>query len=328
MLLYAIGYKETLTMPETKIIPFAQTLEDNALDLRRGETQTLQVNTGLLCNLSCRHCHLRAGPGKKEVMDRETVAAVIACARRLSFAVIDVTGGAPEMNSYILELLAGLAPLTPRLILRSNLVAMSGRRREEILSLCRAWKVVITASFPALNEAQAEAQRGEGVFTRSLEILRHLNSVGYGREAGGLELNLVSNPAGAFVPSAQQAQERQFRQVLGNKWGISFNHLFTFANVPLGRFRDWLERRGNYDDYLIRLSRAFNKDSLTGVMCRSLISVAWDGFLYDCDFNQAADLPMGGVRRHINDLQKLPEAGEAIAVDDHCYACTAGAGFT
>ncbi|HFQ81758.1 MAG TPA: radical SAM/Cys-rich domain protein [Desulfobacterales bacterium] len=317
-------------MPEATVnfIPFAQTLEDKSLALRRAEAHTLQVNTGLLCNLSCRHCHLRAGPGRKEVMGRETVAAVIACARRLPFTVIDITGGAPEMNPYILELLAGLAPLTPRLILRSNLVAMSGRRREEIIALCRAHKVVIIASFPALNEAQAEAQRGEGVFARSLEILRCLNREGYGQAAGGLELNLVSNPAGAFVPSGQQAQERQFRQVLESKWGVSFNHLFTFANVPLGRFRDWLERRGNYDDYLLRLAQVFNEDSLSGVMCRSLISVDWNGFLYDCDFNQAADLPMGGVRRHINDLRRMPEAGEVIAVADHCYACTAGAGFT
>ncbi len=308
--------------------PFAQTLEKNGFVLRRGETRTLQVNTGLLCNLSCRHCHLSAGPGRPEVMDGETVAAVIDCARRFSFAVIDVTGGAPEMNPDIIALLEGLAPLTPRLLLRSNLVAMSGRRREEILSLCRRYQVVIVASFPALNEAQTEAQRGEGVFARSLKILNRLNSMGYGCEGSGLELNLVSNPAGAFVPSGQQAQERQFREVLGRKWGITFNHLFSFANVPLGRFRDWLESRGNYDDYLLRLSQVFNRDALAGVMCRNLISVAWDGFLYDCDFNQAAGLPMGGVRRYINDLLRLPEAGEGIAVDDHCYACTAGAGFT
>ncbi len=308
--------------------PFAQTLEDNALDLRRGKTHTLQVNTGLLCNLSCRHCHLSAGPGRLEVMDEETVAAVTGCARRFSFAVIDITGGAPEMNPNIMALLEGLAPLTPRLLLRSNLVAMSGRRREEILSLCRRYQVVIVASFPSLNEAQAEVQRGAGVFARSLEVLNSLNRMGYGCEGSGLELNLVSNPAGAFVPSGQQAQERQFREVLGSKWGISFNHLFNFANVPLGRFRDWLESRGAYDDYLLRLSKAFNRDALNGVMCRSLISVAWDGFLYDCDFNQAADLPMGGVRRHIGNLRRLPEAGEAVAVADHCYACTAGAGFT
>ncbi|MFW8602053.1 arsenosugar biosynthesis radical SAM (seleno)protein ArsS [Desulfobacterota bacterium M19] len=308
--------------------PFAQTLEENTSGLRRGETRTLQINTGRLCNLSCRHCHLSAGPGRKEIMDGETVAAVIAGARRLSFAAVDVTGGAPEMNPHILELLTGLAPLAARLILRSNLVAVSGRRRKEILSLCRTCKVVIVASFPALNEAQTEAQRGEGVFARSLEVLRLLNNMGYGCEGSGLELNLVSNPAGAFVPSGQQAQERRFREVLGRKWGISFNHLFSFANVPLGRFRDWLKRRGNYDDYLLRLAGAFNRDALSGVMCRSLISVAWDGFLYDCDFNQAADIPMGGVRRHINDLRRLPEAGELIAVGDHCYACTAGAGFT
>lgn len=261
-------------------------------------------------------------------MGWETMAEVIDLAGRLSFATIDVTGGAPEMNPHIRELLAGLAGHAPRLLLRSNLVAMADSSRAGLLELCRQHRVVIAASFPALNEAQAESQRGNGVFQQSIAVLRALNEIGYGQEGSGLELDLVSNPAGAFMPAAQEALEDRFRQVLAQKWGITFNNLFSFANVPLGRFRQWLERSGNYVSYMERLVAAFNPCALAGVMCRSLISVAWDGVLYDCDFNQACNLPLGGARRHVRDLRGMPGPGEVIAVSDHCYACAAGAGFT
>ncbi|MDD5757870.1 MAG: arsenosugar biosynthesis radical SAM protein ArsS [Desulfobulbaceae bacterium] len=317
----------------TAILPgrwpaFSETLASQGLVLRRTQVQTLQVNVGRLCNLACRHCHLEAGPARTEIMTKETMAQVIDCAGRLSFPSIDITGGAPEMNPHLLELLEGLAPHTPRLILRSNLVAMQGNARLALLELCRRLRVVIVASFPAVNESQSESQRGDGNFQASIAMLKRLNDLGWGREESGLELDLVSNPTGAFVPSAQQAQEARFRQVLLQKWGIVFTHLFSFANVPLGRFRRWLLNSGNYDDYMATLSKSFNPCALDGVMCRSLLSVAWDGTLFDCDFNQALDLPMAGCRRHIKDLTALPEAGSLIALSDHCYACTAGAGFT
>ncbi len=307
---------------------FDRTLAKYNLGLRRADLTTLQVNIGLRCNLTCRHCHLEASPGRKELMSAETVAAVLDFAKKFHFAVIDVTGGAPEMNSHVLELLDGLAPLTPRLLLRSNLVAMSGKRREDLAILCRDRRVVIVASFPALNEAQTEAQRGRGVFAESLDALRYLNSLAYGKPGSGLELDLVSNPSGAFVPTAQEAQERRFREVLFQKWGIEFNHLYLFANVPLGRFEKWLRKNGNYVGYMSKLAQHFNPEALDGVMCRNLISVAWDGYLYDCDFNQAAGIPLGGVNAHISALARLPVAGDLVAVADHCYACTAGAGFT
>jgi radical SAM/Cys-rich protein len=310
------------------IEPFGRCLERRGLSLQRAATMTLQINTGLLCNLACRHCHLEAGPARKEIMSAATVQEVLAFARRFPFAAIDVTGGAPEMNPHIFELLAGLAPLTPRLMLRSNLVAMSGPLRKRLAELCRAEKVVIIASFPALNEAQTEAQRGKGVFADSLAILHYLNDLGYGKTDSGLELDLVSNPAGAFMPTGQEAQERRFHEVLQRKWGISFNNLYSFANAPLGRFEKWLRQRDNYREYMAKLTKNFNAAALDGVMCRRLISVAWDGCLYDCDFNQAAALPLGGVPTHISDLDRLPVPGAAIAVADHCYACTAGSGFT
>jgi radical SAM/Cys-rich protein len=307
---------------------FAETLVCHGLDLTRARTTTLQVNVGRLCNLACRHCHLEAGPARTEIMSRETMAQVMAAAERCSFAAIDITGGAPEMNPHIAELIRGLRPHTPRLLLRSNLVAMGDAAREELLSVCQQNRVVIVASFPALNEAQAESQRGSGVFRASLEVIRRLNCLGYGHEGSGLVLNLVSNPTGAFMPADQRQLEERFHQVLARKWGVRFNNLFSFVNVPLGRFRQWLDRTGNYDDYMTRLASSFNPCALDGVMCRGLISVGWDGLLYDCDFNQAIDLGLGGVRRHIGELTELPGPGGGIAVSDHCYACAAGAGFT
>jgi len=315
-------------MKNNAIGSFVQTLEQNSLTLKRTRPATLQINTGLLCNLTCRHCHLEAGPARREIMSADTVEQVLEFAKRFPFKVIDVTGGAPEMNPHIFDLLDGLTKLTPRLLLRSNLVAMSGLLREKLAELCCREKVVIVASFPSLNEAQAESQRGKGVFSESLEILRYLNGLGYGQADSGLELDLVSNPAGAFMPTGQEDQEARFHELLRSKWGIIFNNLYSFANVPLGRFEKWLRRTGNYQGYMTRLAQNFNPAALAGVMCRSLISVAWDGYLYDCDFNQAAGIPLGGTKTHISEVTSLPGDGEAIAAADHCYACTAGSGFT
>ena len=308
--------------------PFGQTLAKHGLTLTRDKITTLQINVGLLCNQTCRHCHLEAGPNSKEVMSAETVDQVVAFAQRFPFEVIDITGGAPEMNPNLVAMIERLAALTRRLMLRSNLTALAHEERGNLIDLCKQDRVVIVASFPSLNETQAESQRGKGVFQESIEVLRKLNSLGYGKPGSGLELNLVSNPTGAFLPSSQEQVEKRFCQILQNRWGIVFNNLFAFANVPLGRFRHWLERSGNLDGYLQKLATSFNPCAIEGLMCRSLISVSWDGYIFDCDFNQAADLYMGGKKTHISDLKELPPPGEPIAVSHHCYTCTAGAGFT
>ncbi len=307
---------------------FSRHLEEHALSLCRGETTTLQINVGLLCNMRCRHCHLDAGPARREIMDRPTMEAVIALARGRDFATIDITGGAPEMNPHIETLLTAAAPLTPRLILRSNLTAVAAPARARLLELCRDLGVVVVASFPALNEAQVEAQRGSGAFALSLATLRRLNDMGYGQPESGLELNLVSNPAGAFLPGDQQALERRFRDVLQRRFGIVFNHLYAFANMPLGRFREWLAAAGNLEKYLDSLVDRFNPDAVGGLMCRELLSVGWDGLVYDCDFNLAAGMGVPGGPVHVRDVERLPGPGAPIAVDDHCFACTAGSGFT
>jgi radical SAM/Cys-rich protein len=308
--------------------PFRVSLERHDIELTRGRTTTLQINVGLLCNQACQHCHLEAGPSRTEVMTPETIHQIVTCARRVPFEVIDITGGAPELNPHLLTMIDEFSSCAPRLMLRSNLTALADNQRDRLIELCIARRVVIVASFPSLNEAQADAQRGRGVFATAIATLRRLNELGYGRPDSGLELNLVSNPVGAFLPSAQQQLEKRVREVLKRKWGIAFNHLFAFANVPLGRFRQWLERSGNLESYMAALVAGFNPCAVAGLMCRTLLSVSWDGFLYDCDFNLARGLPLGGRRTHISELGDLPAPGTSIAVSDHCYTCTAGSGFT
>jgi len=313
---------------ERPLDPFRQTLARQALQLERGRTTTLQINVGLLCNQSCRHCHLGAGPDRQENMSTETAEEVIAYAERSGFDIIDITGGAPELNPNIRTLIKQLYSLAPRLMIRSNLSVLNDRERDELTGLLKDRRVVIVASFPSYNEAQSDSQRGKGVFQASIDALRKLNAMGYGQSGTGLELDLVSNPTGAFLPTPQGQMEQRFREVLKKKWGIVFNHLYSFANVPLGRFRQWLLQSGNLESYMQRLASGFNPCAVEGLMCRTLVSVSWDGSLYDCDFNLARDLPLGGTRTHVSHMEGPPEPGSAIAVGDHCYTCTAGAGFT
>jgi radical SAM/Cys-rich protein len=313
---------------ERPLETFRQTLAKQALKLERGKTTTLQINVGLLCNQSCRHCHLDAGPHRPENMSAQTALEVIAYAERSRFDVIDITGGAPELNPNIETLVKELSPLAPRLMIRSNLSALEERYRGEWMGLLKDHRVVIVASFPSTNKAQADSQRGRGIFQTGLDTLRKLNAMGYGQDGTGLELDLVSNPTGAFLPAPQGQMEQRFREILTKKWGIVFNHLYSFANAPLGRFRQWLLQSENLESYLQRLASSFNPCAVEGLMCRTLVSVSWDGILYDCDFNLARDLPMGGRRTHVSHMEGPPEPGSPIAVGDHCYTCTAGAGFT
>lgn len=308
--------------------PFESNLARSGLELRRGRCHTLQVNVGLKCDLACRHCHLNAGPERSEMMSRQTMQEVVDFAGRCSFQVADITGGAPELVPDLDFLIAGLAPVVPRIMLRSNLTALAGSHREGLIDLCRRLRVTIVASLPAVTPSQVEAQRGKGVWEQSVAVLKRLNELGYGLPSSGLKLHLVANPTGAFLPQGQAAAERQFKRALAQRLGIEFNQLFVFANMPLGRFRRWLEDSGNLDGYLKTLADAFNPCTVEGLMCRSLVSVAWNGVLYDCDFNQAAELPMGGSPVHVRSLEGAPAEGSTIAVGDHCYACSAGAGFT
>jgi radical SAM/Cys-rich protein len=313
-------------------VPNLESFKDNlvsyGLDLTRTNCTTLQINVGLLCNQKCRHCHLEAAPTRREIMNEKTVADVISLAEKFRFATIDITGGAPEMNPHIRTLVRKLASLTETLILRSNLTAIAAENRRDLLELLTDNRVTIIASLPALNEAQTESQRGQNSFATSLKTLQMLNGLGYGHPGSDLQLNLVSNPTGAFLPAPQAQIEQRFRQLLARRWGITFNNLYAFANAPIGRFLDWLQDSGNLESYILKLAAQFNPCTLDGLMCRSLMSVSWDGYLYDCDFNQALGLFLGGRKKHISELHDLPGPGDRIAVSEHCYTCTAGSGFT
>ena len=306
---------------------FKTTLANHRLNLVRRPTETLQINLGYLCNQSCKHCHLEAGPNRTENMDAETVDAVAAYAARGKFKTVDLTGGAPEMNPHLTALVEKLSQAGPRIMLRSNLTALK-ERMDQLIEPLKTHRVSIISSFPSLNAFQTDSQRGGGIFEETVETLQTLNEQGYGVNGDGLELNLVSNPTGAFMPSEQVQAEKRFRDILGKKWGIRFDHLYNFANVPLGRFRKWLETSGNYDSYMQKLVSSFNPCSVEELMCRTLVSVSWDGFLYDCDFNLARGLPMCGKKIHVSEMPGPPQPETPIATANHCYTCTAGAGFT
>lgn len=307
---------------------FSATLLHHGLKLFRGNCTTLQVNIGLKCNQTCSHCHLNAGPHRQEMMDSDTMADLVRIASHIPFQTVDITGGAPELHPDLPSFIETLSGLTPRIILRSNLSALLDYARPLLNTLIRS-QVVITASFPSLNLHQTEAIRGKGAFQKSIEMIRILNEKGYGKEGTGLELNLVVNPAGAFLPSCSQRELRnRFYTILRQKWGVAFNGLFSFANVPLGRYRNWLLASGNMEAYMNKLVSSFNSCAVHGLMCRNLISVSWDGFLYDCDFNQAAGIYLNNRKTHISEMRHPPGPGTPVAVGDHCYTCTAGAGFS
>ncbi|MBI5250427.1 MAG: arsenosugar biosynthesis radical SAM protein ArsS [Desulfomonile tiedjei] len=314
--------------PACGVEPFANTLARHGLELRRGQTNTLQINVGLVCNQACRHCHLEAGPNRSEIMAPDTMDEIVAYAKRARFPVVDITGGAPEMNPQLGYLIETIAPVTPRLMLRANLTALAQQKTDYLLGLCTFNRVVIVASFPSMSASQTDSQRGKGVLEKSVAMLRKLNDLGYGRDGTGLELNLVSNPTGAFLPVSQLQAERKFKSDLERKWGLFFNNLFTFANVPLGRFLTWLEDSGNLDSYMQKLSASFNPCTVESLMCRTFVSVNWDGYLYDCDFNLSRGAYLGGRKRHVSQMNGLPEPGTRIPTGNHCYACTAGSGFT
>lgn len=310
------------------IEPFRSTLSKHDLTLERGSTTTLQVNAGLLCNQRCKHCHLDAGPERKELMSKDVLDALVDYARRVRFETIDITGGAPELNPNFVTIIERLVPLAQRLMVRTNLSALEKMDTDRIINLFKKHRVTLVTSFPSLSEVQTDSQRGKNSYQTTISMLKRLNAVGYGQEGSGFELNLVSNPTGAFLLPSQSQAENRFRKVLGQKWGISFNHLFGFANMPLGRFRQWLLQSGNFEAYIQRLASNFNPCAVEGLMCRSLVSVCWDGYLYDCDFNLARGLFMGGRKIHISEMDGPPNQGSPIATADHCYTCTAGSGFT
>lgn len=307
---------------------FRQTLRAHGLDLPRTRLEILQVNVGRLCDLACTHCHVGAGPKRTEIMAEATVRRVLDLLTAASgIHTVDITGGAPEMNPHFRTLVVEARALGKQVIARSNLTVLFTPGQEDTPEFLAEYQVNVVASLPGYTQQNVEKQRGLHVFEPSIRALQKLNALGYGKPDTGLELDLIYNPAGASLPPPQAELEAEYRRELEATLGIVFNRLFTLTNMPIRRFRRTLMRAGQLDAYQQLLRDAFNPQAALGVMCRNLVSVSWDGQLYDCDFNQALDLPLAGARRTLWDIERLAELEHApIAFADHCHGCTAGAG--
>jgi radical SAM/Cys-rich protein len=297
--------------------------------MRRGRLDTLQVNLGYRCNQSCLHCHVNAGPQRIEMMSRQTVADVLAFLEVSGVKQLDLTGGAPELNAHFRGLVMRAREIGVHVTDRCNLTILDEPGQEGLAEFLAHQQVEITASLPCYLEDNVDRQRGKGVFRRSIAALRRLNALGYGKDDGRLALNLVYNPQEAVLPPAQAGLEADYRRDLGERFGIRFTRLYTLANMPIQRFGSTLVSKGKFNEYMALLRGAHRDDNLDGVMCRSLLSVDWQGYVYDCDFNQMLGLPLaieGKKRPHLSDLIGRDLQGNPIAVRDHCYGCTAGNG--
>jgi len=297
--------------------------------IRRRALETLQVNLGYLCNQSCLHCHVNAGPRRREIMDAATIRAVLDFLAASGTGKLDLTGGAPEMNPHFRELVRAVRGLGVQVMDRCNLTILEEPGYEDMAAFLAANQVEVIASLPCYREENVNAQRGKGVFDVSIAALKRLNALGYGVRETGLVLNLVYNPQGPSLPPDQEALEASYKVELKHRFGVVFDHLFTITNMPIQRFGSTLISRGQFADYMQLLKDAYREDNLEDVMCRTMISVDWRGFVYDCDFNQMLGLPLGRngkPRIHLSELIGGNIEGNPIVVMDHCYGCTAGQG--
>jgi radical SAM/Cys-rich protein len=297
--------------------------------ITRNTLEILQVNLGYVCNLSCTHCHVNAGPKRTELMDKTTIDLVLDFIRREAIHSLDLTGGAPEMNPHFSYVVTSARDLGVSVIDRCNLVILEEPGYETLAEFLASNKVEIVASLPCYLEDNVDKQRGKGTFNASLSALRKLNNLGYGQPGSDLQLNLVFNPQGAALPPAQQALEKAYKEHLQSQYGIVFNKLFALTNLPIQRFGRLLTREGLFNEYMQLLKAHYRPDNLSRVMCRNTLSVDWQGTVYDCDFNQMLHLPLGLNPHHPTHLSELTRhalTGSAITVRQHCYGCTAGQG--
>jgi radical SAM/Cys-rich protein len=310
---------------------FENRLRGAGVMLRCSRPDTVQINLGRLCSQSCAHCHVEAGPGRKEVISAATMGLALALVDALGAGVVDLTGGAPELNPSFRECIAALRRTDRRVIVRSNLAVLSGPGMQDLPEFYAENQIEIVASLPCYTQENVDRQRGAGVFQKSIAAIRRLNSLGYGREGSGLLLHLVYNPLGAELPGPQSALEEDYHRELESRFGLVFNHLYTLTNMPIGRFARQLSRDGEAARYAALLSAAFNPATLDHLMCLSQVSLSWDGYLYDCDFNQMLDLRLGnGKPFHLGQLPASEIArrleNRRILTGPHCYGCTAGSG--
>jgi radical SAM/Cys-rich protein len=307
------------TLPLLDAIPFPP--------LRRARLTTLQVNLGYRCNQACFHCHVNAGPNRTEAMSDETIDLVLAVLERRRLGTLDVTGGAPELHPAFCRLVTAARDRGIRVIDRCNLTILLEPGQEELAAFLAGHEVEVVASLPCYLEDNVDRQRGKGVFDKSIAALRRLNEAGYGDSRSGRVLNLVFNPQGPNLPPNQEALQADYKRILFERHGVVFNDLYALANMPIQRFGSTLISKEQFADYMALLEGAHRPDNLDGVMCRTLVSVDYDGYLHDCDFNQMLKLPLGGAgRAHLRDLLDNDLEGRRIRVAGHCFGCTAGQG--
>jgi radical SAM/Cys-rich protein len=309
--------------------PFARQLQQLGNGLRKRKIEVLQINMGKYCNQACVHCHVEAGPSRKEMMTGDTVEAVLRFLERSTIPTVDITGGAPELNPHFDALVDRCVRLRRHVMDRCNLTVFFEPGKDHLPEFLRQNRVELMCSLPCYTEANVDLQRGKGTFELSIRALQMLNRLGYGHAGTGLQLNLIYNPLGASLPPPQALLEQDYKRHLYEDHGIVFNHLYCLTNMPITRFEKFLRAREQYERYLELLASAFNSETLDKLMCRDLLSVGWDGSVYDCDFNQMLDLPLGdaaGRPLKIGELSASAVEAQSILVGDHCYACTAGAG--
>ena len=306
---------------------FLEILNKNNIKIRRETIDTLQVNMGKLCNQACVHCHVEAGPKRTEIMDISVVKQILKLLKKQkSIKVIDITGGAPELNRNFKYFVKELRSLNLSVIDRCNLTVLHEKGQENTALFLAKNKVAITASLPCYTEQNVEKQRGRGVFLKSIDSLKELNKLGYGKGDESLQLNLVYNPLGAFLPPEQENLEKEYKKFLKEKFQIYFDNLLTITNMPIKRFKHTLKRKGELQSYKDLLYSNFNPKAAKNVMCKNLLSISWDGKLYDCDFNQMLEIPVSNINKSIFDINSYDEVAREIITKDHCFGCTAGAG--
>lgn len=296
--------------------------------LRRCELATLQVNLGNMCNQKCVHCHVSAGPNGDKIMPRRIMDNIVRFLSKKSGLTLDITGGCPELNPDFRYFIEKSKPYAKTIIVRNNLTVFFEKGMETLPQFYRENNINLICSLPCYTRENVEKQRGAGVFEKSIEALKLLNRLGYGKEEG-LTLDLVYNPGGAFLPGDQSSLERDYKKVLHDEHGIVFNRLLTITNAPINRFEQYLKANGNFDEYIKLLTDNFNRDIVGNIMCRNLLNIGWDGILYDCDFNQALGFAMrdgNGKIMEIGGLKPNDIEGKEIVFENHCYCCTAGAG--
>jgi radical SAM/Cys-rich protein len=313
---------------QSGISPFNDELEKSGLHpLTAIGVEVLQVNLGKMCNQTCKHCHVDAGPDRKEIMTKEIMVQCLKALDETDISVVDLTGGAPEMNPNFKWFVAEIKKRKRHIIVRSNLTILETRPFATYPQYFKEMEVEVVSSLPYFLEDRTDQQRGDGVFKKSIAALRKLNALGYGKPDSSLKLNLVYNPTGAFLPPMQSSIEEEYKKELKERYDIEFNTLFTITNMPISRFLVYLIHSHNYDRYMKKLHSSYNSGAAMNVMCRTTLSVSWDGYLYDCDFNQMLDLTVNhGAPTHINNFDFAELANRRIVTGQHCYGCTAGAG--